>query len=324
MPLPDINETRFYPPRDPLFCTVDDLKTLSCESPLRRCLEDYDQLRSILQCYGHQHFNSLLTNYSTAQMVRQDQPNNSLFSTRDAFSVLSPLMSPLLTNHQSDVCNAHLRSLQNGFLCTSPKIENSANLSGSTSRFCSTLSQTNPNETGCVKKYQDNSLNDTEVSKIRPQDCSSSSAIEAEEIYQIETQKTRELNTPRHPLNAYNFFFSDERVRILNGPMPVNKNSQLDIDYQRHCDNSYMKTKLDHYLKQRLLKKSKKRVHRKSHGKISFKDLASLVANRWKKISPEKRSYYNKLAELDRLNYDVALSKCKRQQSIKGKNFKRF
>ena len=201
MPLPDINETRFYSPRDPLLWTVDNLKTISCESPLRRRLEDFDQLRSILQFYGHQHFNSFLTNYSTAQMVRQDQPNNSLYSTRDAFSVLNPLQSPLLTNHRSDVfCNAHVRSLQNVFLCTSPKIENSANLSGSTSRFCSTLSQTNRNETGCVKKYEDNSLNDTEVSKIRPQDCSSSSAIETEEIYQIETQMTKELNTPRHPL----------------------------------------------------------------------------------------------------------------------------
>ena len=95
--------------------------------------------------------------------------------------------------------------------------------------------------------------------------------------------------------------------------------SELNIDYHRHSDDSYMKTTLNQYLKQRLLKKSKKRVHRKSHGKISFKDLASLVANRWKTISPEKLSYYKKLAELDKINYDLALSKCKRQRLIKGK-----
>ena len=279
-------------------------------------MEECHNLRLNLQSHEHHYLDWFLANDSTAQLSRQSPDNSTLCAAEDAFNDLCHPM----TNSRSDVCNTtNARSLENRFLCASPKMENSANLSGSISKFYSTPSQTNPHKRVCVNRYEDNSLSDSEVSKIRPEECSSSSAIESEDNHKIEAETTRMLNSPPHPLNAYNFFFSDERMRILNDAMPGDKKTELNIDYHRHSDDSYMKTTLNQYLKQRLLKKSKKRVHRTSHGKISFKDLASLVANRWKKISPEKLSYYKKLAELDKINYKISLSKCKRQRLIKGK-----
>jgi hypothetical protein len=131
----------------------------------------------------------------------------------------------------------------------------------------------------------------------------------------------RPLDMPRHPLNAYNFFFSDEReciVRTLND-LTAEEIAKLDLethDCSKEEDDTVKWPTLDAEGKEELLtahikrreeQKKKRRPHRKSHGKISFKDLATVIAKRWKTLSPERLSFYHALADKDLNMYRKAM-----------------
>lgn len=99
---------------------------------------------------------------------------------------------------------------------------------------------------------------------------------------------------PVRPLSAYNFFFSDERERILQ-----NKTDENDV--------------FDNAKKQRLLlahlakDRSKRRPHRKTHGKINFTTLSKLIGSRWKQLPDERKNFYREVAAIDLERYQREL-----------------
>ena len=92
----------------------------------------------------------------------------------------------------------------------------------------------------------------------------------------VMTQEVAEVNKPekvpekpKRFLTAYNFFFKDERARLLK-ILPV-----------------------------------KHKTSRKAHGKIGFAEMARTVAANWKKISPEQKMEYEYRSELDKERFAV-------------------
>lgn len=123
---------------------------------------------------------------------------------------------------------------------------------------------------------------------------------------------------PRRPLSAYNFFFSEERERVLAAiPDPV-KNEGGDGNAAAAATPS--ETKETAKLKEETEKKAastalrllqirdakvvRRRPHRKSHGKIAFKDLARTIGKRWRALDDEQKQKYNELAEKDLQRYN--------------------
>lgn len=82
-------------------------------------------------------------------------------------------------------------------------------------------------------------------------------------------QTVEEIQKPKRPLSAYNFFFQAERVHLLA----------------------------------QLPDRPGVRKPRKSHGKIGFQEMATVIGARWRALDDETRAYFNKLAANDKLRY---------------------
>ena len=96
---------------------------------------------------------------------------------------------------------------------------------------------------------------------------------------------------PLKPLSAYNFFFRDERDRIVNG-------GKLDLTDER------LSTLLqNHWSRDR----QKKRSHRRGHGKVSFRQLNTLVSQRWNTLSSEELAFFRMVADDDLKRYEAEM-----------------
>jgi len=110
---------------------------------------------------------------------------------------------------------------------------------------------------------------------------------------------------PIRPLSAYNFFFSDERERILH-----NKGDEDDV--------------FDSEKKQRLLlahlskDRTKRRPHRKTHGKINFTTLSKLIGQRWKQLPEDRKNFYREVAAIDLERYQRELRERSPQGSVEA------
>jgi hypothetical protein len=97
---------------------------------------------------------------------------------------------------------------------------------------------------------------------------------------------------PLRALSAYNFFFRDERDRILHGgPMELTPAKQHRL-LQEHCCQD----------------RTKKRRHRKTHGKIDFTTLSKLISKRWNTLPEDQKAFYRQVASLDWERYQTVLS----------------
>ncbi|GAX27037.1 hypothetical protein FisN_9Lh353 [Fistulifera solaris] len=97
---------------------------------------------------------------------------------------------------------------------------------------------------------------------------------------------------PLRALSAYNFFFRDERDRILN-----NK----EHDWSKEKEDALLQ---GHWNRDR----SEKRIHCKTHGKLSFTDLSKEVSRRWKVLPNKQKDFYRRVAQRDWKRYEKELS----------------
>lgn len=121
----------------------------------------------------------------------------------------------------------------------------------------------------------------------------------------IPAPRESKVSMPIRPLSAYNFFFSDERERILH-----NKGDEDDI--------------FDSEKKQRLLlahlskDRTKRRPHRKTHGKINFTTLSKLIGQRWKQLPEDRKNFYREVAAVDLERYQRELRERSPQGSVES------
>jgi HMG (high mobility group) box len=108
--------------------------------------------------------------------------------------------------------------------------------------------------------------------------------------------------TPLRALSAYNFFFRDERERILNGSGDDDNDANMDWSVSRQ-----EKLLQSHWTRDRTVK----RRHRKTHGKISFATLSKRISQRWKELPESQKIFFGEVAAKDWERYHRELAKQK-------------
>jgi hypothetical protein len=109
---------------------------------------------------------------------------------------------------------------------------------------------------------------------------------------------------PKRPLSAYNFFFKEEREKILKvvlgGDDPkVSAELNSDPDSEEFISPEMM---------ERL---------RKDGGKVSFEEMGKLIGQRWKNIDPDRLSKYSEMAGEDTERYKKEMQSYNGRQEAK-------
>lgn len=115
--------------------------------------------------------------------------------------------------------------------------------------------------------------------------------------------KRKPKDKPKRPLSAYNFFFKEERDKIIKA---VNCE---DVNYQKEIDPE---------LTEELINKL-----RKDSGKVSFEEMGKVIGRRWKDVEGERMEYYNALAGGDTERYKKDMEKYNQKQEDMRKQAKR-
>lgn len=114
----------------------------------------------------------------------------------------------------------------------------------------------------------------------------------AQGFQQLPSETISPIGRPKQilrALSAYNFFFRDERDRIV---------SETEGQYETSSEKK-QQLLAGHWYRDR----TKKRRHRKTHGKIAFTELSKVISQRWKDLSDELKAFYREVAAEDLMRY---------------------
>jgi hypothetical protein len=119
----------------------------------------------------------------------------------------------------------------------------------------------------------------------------------------IHSPQKKPKDKPKRPLSAYNFFFKEEREKIL-------KILQSDDPEEEQKDSEP-----DDYLSPEAAERLKK-----EGGKVSFEEMGKLIGQRWKNIDPDRLTKYSELASEDTERYKTEMQSYNTQQEAKMRN----
>jgi len=97
--------------------------------------------------------------------------------------------------------------------------------------------------------------------------------------------KKKPKDKPKRPLSAYNYFFKEEREKILRTLLGEDVDGNSKEGNPDHIDDE-----------------QEKRL-KKEGGKVSFEEMGKLIGQRWKAINPERLAKYTALAASDTERY---------------------
>lgn len=125
------------------------------------------------------------------------------------------------------------------------------------------------------------------------------------------------LTPPKRPRTAYNFFFRDERQKILDQLTPRQEQQrQQQQRQQQHqlCDSSQSIHISNSAANARHYSPSPTVSTAPPHGKIGFSALGKTVGRKWRSIDPATKAYYAQMANLDKMRYIEEKAAFKKQQ----------
>jgi hypothetical protein len=112
--------------------------------------------------------------------------------------------------------------------------------------------------------------------------------------------KKKPKDKPKRPLSAYNFFFKEEREKIIKvvlaeDPAAVKQDPE---------DDGFLDAETIGRLK-------------KEGGKVSFEEMGKIIGQRWKNINPDRLSKYSELAAEDTERYKTEMQAYNGRQEAK-------
>jgi len=112
-------------------------------------------------------------------------------------------------------------------------------------------------------------------------------------------KRKRPKNKPKRPLSAYNYFFKEERARILR------------IALKQGSDDENVPSSNDYVDDETIAKLQTE------DGKISFEEMGRLVGVRWKNISPDRLEMYKGFAAEDATRYKTEMANYTTQEEAR-------
>lgn len=114
--------------------------------------------------------------------------------------------------------------------------------------------------------------------------------------------KKKPKDKPKRPLSAYNYFFKEERGKILR---VVQAEDPAKVENEPDSED---------YLSDELIGRL-----RKEGGKVSFEEMGKLIGQRWKNIDPDRLSGYSEKASIDTERYKKEMEAYNIRQEAKMK-----
>uniref|UniRef100_A0A7S1H549 HMG box domain-containing protein n=1 Tax=Thalassionema nitzschioides TaxID=33649 RepID=A0A7S1H549_9STRA len=141
-----------------------------------------------------------------------------------------------------------------------------------------------------------------EMEATKKKDSSSLPAKSKEKLPASSKRPTRKKpkDKPKRPLSAYNFFFKEEREKILKIVLAEDPKTVENEPDSEDFINEEMMERL-----------------KKEGGKVSFEEMGKLIGQRWKNIDSDRLSKYSELAAEDTERYKKEMQSYNGRQEAK-------